>query len=107
MIGHDYDRVEVVAFAVVVEAVPENCVSGFRSERDAIGFAECDEDGSACFLVVGEHAAVFVFSVESWVGHWNFLGKVMSTSKKIKSKIKSKVKGVGQECPTHMGIAPH
>jgi len=105
MIGHDYDRVEVVAFAVVVEAVLEDCVSGFWSEWDAIGFAECDEDGSACFLVVGEHAAVFVFSVESWVGHWNFLGKVKvrKIKSKVKGKIKSKVKGVGQECPTHTG----
>jgi hypothetical protein len=32
-----------------------------------------------------------------------FLGKVKV--KKIKSKNKSKVKGVGQECPTHTGVA--
>jgi hypothetical protein len=69
MIGHDYGGVEVVTFAVVVKAVLEDCVPGFWGEWDAIGFAECDEDYSAGFLVVREHAAVFVFSVEGWVGH--------------------------------------
>src|ERR1700691_1626569 len=86
MIRHDDCCVEVVTLAIVVEAVVEDCVSGFWGEWDAIGFAECDEDGSACFLVVREHAAVFVFSVKSWVGHWNFLGKVKVKKKKQDQK---------------------
>jgi hypothetical protein len=92
VIWHYYGCVEIVAFAVVVQAVLEYGVSGLRSESDAIAFAECDEYCPSCFLIVREHAVVFVFSVEGLLRHGNV-------------KIKSKVKSVGQECPTHTGIS--
>jgi len=44
--------------------------------------------------MVRQHAAIVVFSVERAIGHVG-----------VKIKIKSKVKSVGQECPTHTSIA--
>jgi len=119
-----YNRcVKIVAFAVVMHAVLEDYVSGLRSEGDSIGFAECDEYRSSCFLIVRQHAVVFVFSLESWLGHGRSKAKAKAKAKakskatskakakakaKAKSKARAKVKGVGQECPTHTCIlVPH
>ena len=63
MVCHYYGCVKVVAFAVVVEAVLEDGVAGFWGKLESVGFAECYEYCSSCFLVVREHAAVFVFPV--------------------------------------------
>ena len=43
VIWHDYCCVKVVAFAVVMQAVLEDGISGFWGECDLIGLAECDE----------------------------------------------------------------
>jgi hypothetical protein len=97
VIWHYYGCMKVVAFAVVVQAVMEDGVSGFWDEGNSISSAEGDEYCSSCFLIVREHAAVFVFSVERGLGH---------EMVHIKNKrAKTKVKGVGQECPTHTSIA--
>jgi hypothetical protein len=87
MIGHYHGGMKVVAFGMVMQAAVEDGVSGFWSESDAIGFAECNEYGSSCFLVVGEHAVVFVFSFESLFGHCRVTGR-----RRIKAKAKSKAK---------------
>jgi hypothetical protein len=54
-----------------MQAVLEDGGSSFRSEGDLVGFAEGDEQGSSCFLIVREHPAVFVFSFKSLFGHWD------------------------------------
>ena len=68
MLGHDDYGVKVVTFFVVVKAVLENGVPGLRGERVAIVLAECDEEASSSRLIVRELAAVFVLSVERYVG---------------------------------------
>jgi hypothetical protein len=102
VIGHYYGCMKVVSFAVVVEAVLEDGILGIRSEGYAIAFAECYEQRSSRSLIVREHTAVFVFSIESLLGQlWDY----QREAKARNHKIKSNVKGVGQECPTHTSIA--
>jgi len=62
VIGHYDGGVEVVTFAVVMQAVLEDGALGFRSEGYAIAFAECNEYCSSSLLVVRQVAVVFVFS---------------------------------------------
>ncbi len=93
VIWHYDGGVKFVAFAVVVEAVLEYDVSGFWRESGSIALAECYEYSTSCFLKVREFAPVVVFSFEA-AGH---------DEPKIKDN--NKVKGVGQECPTHTSIA--
>jgi hypothetical protein len=69
VIWHYDCGVEVVAFAVIMQTVLEDGVSGLRSESDSIAFTECDEYCSSRFLIVRQFAAVFVFSFQSMLGH--------------------------------------
>jgi hypothetical protein len=69
MIRHYYGGVEIVAVAVVVQAVVEDGVSGFGGKWSSTAFAEGDEYCSSCFLIVREVAVVLVFSVQSLFGH--------------------------------------
>ena len=59
---------KLVAFAVVVQAVLQDEVSGCGREWGLSGFAEGDEERAVGFLVVREVAAVFVQSVEGDFG---------------------------------------
>lgn len=62
MVWHYDHGMEIVAVTVVVQAVLEDGVSGWWRKWGSVAFAECDEDESSWFLVVGEIATVVVFS---------------------------------------------
>jgi len=114
VIWHYYGCVKVVTFGVVMQAVLEDGVSGSWSERDAIGFAECDEYCSSRLLVVREHALVFVFSFESLFGHCGTTsqgqkqkakGKRQKQEQRQKQKAKSKASDKSVRV-THTSTAP-
>jgi len=68
MFWHHDCGVKLVALPVVVKAVLEDGVAGLRRERVPIVLAERDEKPSSCGLIVRQLAAVFVLSVERYVG---------------------------------------
>jgi hypothetical protein len=67
VVWHYYGCEQVVAFSVIVEAVLEDGVAGFWGKLESVGFAECYEYCSSCFLVVGEIPVVFRISCR---GRW-------------------------------------
>lgn len=85
VIWHYYGGVEVVAFAMIVQAVVEDGVPSFREERNSVGFAEGDEDCPASSLVVGKVAAIFVFSVERAFRHCRQKQRLNATDKCFRS----------------------
>jgi len=64
VVRHHYGSVELESFAIVIQTVLENCVAGFGRERLSTDFAERYEDSLAGFLIMRQHAAVFVHSIE-------------------------------------------
>jgi hypothetical protein len=56
---------EVVAFAMIIQAVVEDSVSGFRSKCDSIGFAERDEHRFALLSdSAGASGGIRIFGLE-------------------------------------------
>ena len=64
MIGHNHSSVKLVAFPVIMQAVPEHNIPGLRREWVTIAFAECDENGPSCLLVMRHLAPVIVHPFE-------------------------------------------
>jgi len=65
MFRHYNSSMKLVAFFVIVQATLEHEVASFWRERLCVPLAEGHEDGSSGFLVVRQHAPVFVHSLSS------------------------------------------
>jgi len=69
MIRHHNRSMKLKTSTVIVQAVPQHGVSGFRRKRVSIAFAKCYEQRSSRFLIVRQLPPVFVLPIERVVEH--------------------------------------